>query len=142
MNVWTIFHAKQEPNSLVINSGCSNHMTNDRIKFISLKKWNGRSIKCSGEEEAQICGKGTFLLIENTRCEDALYVKGVRHNMITIRCAEKDAILNFITSLWNQESMHQNTSCRKNKDKKQCLSSKGGQSFHGSKCNCWQRFCI
>lgn len=58
MIVWIAFHTKEEPNSCVINSGCSNHMTGGSNKFINLNMCNSGPIKFCGEESAQICEKG------------------------------------------------------------------------------------
>jgi hypothetical protein len=38
MVVWTTFHAKEEEKYWVIGIGCSNHMTSDKRRLISLKK--------------------------------------------------------------------------------------------------------
>lgn len=62
MIVWTTFHAKEEPNSWVIDNGCSTHMIGDRRNFINLNKWNGGSIKFGDEGSTQICGKGTITI--------------------------------------------------------------------------------
>lgn len=77
-------HAKEEPNSWVIDSEYSNHMSSDRKKFINLEENNCGSIKFDGVESPQVCDKGTISIHGNIKIEDVLYVKGLRHNLLSV----------------------------------------------------------
>lgn len=81
--VWSVIYSK-ESSALVINSGFSNYKTNDRRKYMNFEKWNGESIKFGGEEAAQIYGKGTITIDRKNKIEDVIYVKEIRHNLLSV----------------------------------------------------------
>ncbi|XP_057847721.1 uncharacterized protein LOC131057584 [Cryptomeria japonica] len=65
VSVKTTLHAKVEPKVWIIDSGCSNHMTGDRNKFINLEKYDGGLVKFGEEEYTPICGKGSISIDGN-----------------------------------------------------------------------------
>lgn len=49
-------------------------MTGDKNKFITLKKYDGGSVKFAREEVAQICGIGSILIHGKHEIEGVYYV--------------------------------------------------------------------
>lgn len=52
--VKTALHAKIQLSTWIIDSGCSNHMTGNKDKFINLKNYDGGSMKFAGEDGVAI----------------------------------------------------------------------------------------
>lgn len=55
--IQTALHVERK-NLCVVDSGCSNHMTSDKKKFIKLEYWNGGSVRFGDNSSIKIKGKG------------------------------------------------------------------------------------
>lgn len=59
-------------------------MTSDRRNLIEFKKKNGGSLNFGDEQFAQVCGKGTITIDEKIKIYDSIYVKGLKHNLLSV----------------------------------------------------------
>jgi len=82
--VISALHARSEKDDWVIDSGCSNHMIGDKSKFIKLEKFDGGVVRFGGDEAAKICGKGSISFDGKHNTNDVLYVKGLKHNLLSV----------------------------------------------------------
>lgn len=81
--VQTALHAEWK-NLWVVDSGCSNHMTSDKKKFIKLEDWNGGSVRFRDNSSIKIKGKGTLNIDEKLKEKDVYYVEGLKHNLLSV----------------------------------------------------------
>lgn len=80
----TALQAKVEAKAWIIDFRCLNHMAGDKGNFIDFEKYDGGSVKFVGEEVAPICGKGTISIDGKHKIDDVYYVKGLRHNLLSV----------------------------------------------------------
>lgn len=80
----TTLHAKVEQKAWIIDSGCSNHMTNNKEKFINLEKYDGESMKFTREEVAPFCVIRSITIDGNHKIIDVNYVEGLRHYLFNV----------------------------------------------------------
>lgn len=80
----TNFHAREEK-CQIINHGCSKHITSDKSKFFKLEKYEGGLVKFGDDTSAKICGKCSINFYGNHNRNDVPYVKGLRHNVLSVR---------------------------------------------------------
>ncbi|XP_059068956.1 uncharacterized protein LOC131859344 [Cryptomeria japonica] len=62
--------------SLLLKSGCSNHMTGDKDKFLKLEDYVGGFVKFGDDSGIEIKGRGSLLLNDDTPIHDVLIVEG------------------------------------------------------------------
>jgi hypothetical protein len=77
-------HAQNDKDKWCIDSGCSNHMTRYKTKFITLKKNEG-NVTFGDNETSKIVGKGTPSL-DNGRdkVEKVLCVEDLKQNILNV----------------------------------------------------------
>lgn len=80
-SVKTMLHAMIEPNAWIIDSGCSNHMTDDNYGFINLKRYDGWSMKFFREDGEAIWGIGSISIDCKHKTDVVYYVEGLRHGL-------------------------------------------------------------
>jgi hypothetical protein len=68
----------------IIDSGCSHHMIGDRSKFEKMEKYNGGSVRFGNNDPCLIKGKGTITLSNGIKCDNAYWVEGLRHNLLSV----------------------------------------------------------
>lgn len=68
----------------VVDSGCSNHMTGDKDKFLKLEDYAGGCVKFGDNSGIQIKGRGSLLLNDDTPLHDVYYVEGLKHNLLSV----------------------------------------------------------
>lgn len=56
--VQATFHAQDENGTWYVDSGCSNHMTSDKRRFLSLKETYKGTIRFGSNDTTTIVGKG------------------------------------------------------------------------------------
>lgn len=81
--VQTAIHVERI-NLWVVDSGCSNHMTGDKKKFINLDDWNGGSLRFGDNSSIKIKGKGTLNIYDKLKAHDVYYVEGQKHNLLRV----------------------------------------------------------
>jgi hypothetical protein len=71
-----------------LDSGCSNHMTGNKIQFVKLDEIVKGKVNFGNDKEVDIMGKGTLAIKVNSGgvmyVQDTLFVLGLRHNLISI----------------------------------------------------------
>lgn len=68
----------------MIDSICSNHMTNDTYRFINIKKYDGGSMKFAWEDDAVIWGIGSVSIDGKHKTNDAYCVQRLRHSLLSV----------------------------------------------------------
>ena len=66
------------------DSGCSRHMTGDKNMFTSLNDYNGGSVTFGDGKKGKVIGKGNIALPGIPIMNNALYVEGLKANLISI----------------------------------------------------------
>ncbi|XP_059068383.1 uncharacterized protein LOC131858915 [Cryptomeria japonica] len=83
--VQAAFHAQDENDTWYVDSGCSNHMTGDTSKFLSLKENCKGTIRFGSNDSATIVGKGSISFDNGwTTTQNVFYVEGLRHNLLSV----------------------------------------------------------
>ncbi|KAA3477147.1 Retrovirus-related Pol polyprotein from transposon TNT 1-94 [Gossypium australe] len=67
-----------------LDSGCSRHITDDKIHFIDLKPKSGRELTFGDNSTKQIKGIGSIGKTSSIIIENVLYVSGFKHNLLSI----------------------------------------------------------
>jgi len=67
-----------------LDSGCSKHMTGDLTKFTSLKHKAEGHVTYGDNNHGRILGRGNVETRSSTTIENALYVEGLRHSLLSI----------------------------------------------------------
>ena len=68
----------------IIDSGCSHHMTRDKIKFITVDYYNGNNVRFGNDAPYLIKVKGSIKLIQNILCNNVYYVEGINYNFLSL----------------------------------------------------------
>lgn len=68
----------------VVDSGCSNHMTRDKEKFVKLEDYASGFVKFGDNSGIQIKGRGSLILNNNTPIHDVYYVERLKHNLLSV----------------------------------------------------------
>jgi hypothetical protein len=77
--------AKKKKHGWYVDSGCSKHMTGDRVRFLTLKKERDGSIYFGNNDSTKIIGKGTVIIgNKNTKAENVLLVEDMKHNFLSV----------------------------------------------------------
>ena len=77
--------------SWYLDSGCTSHMTGDKIKLNNLNNFNGGSVKFGNNVNAKIVRKGHVSLNGGKiLCDNVLYVDGLKHNLLSVSQLCKD----------------------------------------------------
>ena len=72
------------PIGVEIYSGCSNHMTRDKTKFEVMEPYDGGSVRFGNSEPCCIKGKGCISLTNELVCDNAYWVEGLKHNLLSV----------------------------------------------------------
>ena len=68
----------------IIDSGYSHLMTGDKSNFLKLEHYDGGSVRFGNNEPNYIKGKGCIILTKEPRCENAYWVEGLKHNLLSV----------------------------------------------------------
>ena len=68
----------------IIDISCSQHMTRDKNKFITLNYYDGNSVRLGNDAPCLIKGKGSIKLTEKILCDNAYYVEGLNYNLLSV----------------------------------------------------------
>ncbi|GLJ44625.1 hypothetical protein SUGI_0937950 [Cryptomeria japonica] len=101
--VATVLHARRHINEWLIDSGCSNHMTGDKSKFVKLDKYDGGSVRFEDDQTTQIVGIGSISFDGKHNTNNVYYVKEGKRtggNMYLLKGAMKDCLLSRINGNW------------------------------------------
>ena len=70
----------------ILDSGCTSHMTGDKSKLSNMKTFNGGSVKFGNNDGDKIIGKDSVSLNDGRiKCDNVLYVDGLKHNLLSVR---------------------------------------------------------
>lgn len=83
-NVANAFHARRDKNEWLIDSGCSNHMTSDKSKFIKLEKYDEGFVRLRDDQTTQIFGIGSITFDGKDNTDNVYYGKGLHHNILSV----------------------------------------------------------
>uniref|UniRef100_A0A251T6N3 Putative zinc finger, CCHC-type n=1 Tax=Helianthus annuus TaxID=4232 RepID=A0A251T6N3_HELAN len=70
-----------------LDSGCSNHMTGNRNLFTSLDESIRKEVRTGDVKKLEVLGSGEIKIAiqgQNKRVKDVFYVKGLRHNLLSV----------------------------------------------------------
>ena len=67
----------------IIKSGCSNDMTRDKCKLITLNYYDGNSVRFGNDAPCMIKGKGSINLTEKITCDNSYHV-GLHYNFLSV----------------------------------------------------------
>lgn len=59
-------------------------MTGDKSKFSSLTCYDGSSVRFGNDVPCLIKGKGSIKLTDRISCDNAYYVEGLNHNLLSV----------------------------------------------------------
>src|ERR1044072_7197834 len=79
-----LFPAPLRHQSWYLDSGCSRHMTGERLMFQSLELKPGRIVGFEGNQKGKIIGCGTIGNGKNPSIQNVLLVEGLMHNLLSI----------------------------------------------------------
>jgi hypothetical protein len=79
------FHARQDKNYWVIDSGCLNHMIKDKVSLLNLKSMMEDYSCLEMILEQKLLEKGIISFDGKHSTNDFYYVKGLRHNLLSVR---------------------------------------------------------
>ena len=81
---------------MVSYSGCSHHMTGDKLLFKSLKEKVGNYVTFGDGSHAQVFGKGTVKIPGFPLLKDVLYIKRMKVNLLSItQICDEDFLVQF-----------------------------------------------
>ena len=70
--------------TLIIDSGCSHHMTGDKAKFKNFEDYDDGSVRFGNNEPYCIKGRGRISLSKELICDNAYWVEGLKHNLLSV----------------------------------------------------------
>jgi len=79
-----VLQKSNKRNQWYLDSGCSKHMTGDLSKFTSLKLKAEGHVTYGDNNRGRILGRGIVGTGSSTIIENVLYVKGLRHSLLSI----------------------------------------------------------
>ena len=85
--VATCFASSEESESWLIDSGCTNHMTNDRELFKDLKPTNITKVRIGNGDYISVKGKGTIAISSGSSTKfipDVLFVPEIQQNLLSV----------------------------------------------------------
>ena len=59
-------------------------MIGDKTKFEHLEHYDGGSVKFGNNDHCYVKGKGCIALTKGIKCDNACWVEGLRHNVISV----------------------------------------------------------
>ena len=68
----------------IIDNGYSHQMTSDETKFEHLEHYDGGSVKSGNNKPWYVKGKGCILLTKELICDNAYWVEGLEHNLLSV----------------------------------------------------------
>jgi len=83
----TCFASSEENENWLIDSGCTNHITNDRELFKDLKPTNITKVRISNGDYISIKGKGTIAIASCSGTKfipDVLFVHEIQQNLLSV----------------------------------------------------------
>ena len=77
------YHVRKN-DTQIIDSGCSHHMTRDKIKFENMEPYDGGSVRFGNNEPYYIKGKWCISLTNELVCDNAYCAEGLKHNLLSV----------------------------------------------------------
>ena len=68
----------------IIDSGSSCRMTDDINKFEKIEECDGETIKIGNDIPCRVKGRGSLMLNDKIRCENAYWVQGLKYNVLSV----------------------------------------------------------
>jgi hypothetical protein len=75
-------------------------MINDKIKFVKIEKYDGGCVGFGDDTSTKICGKGCIIFYSKHNTNDVYYVKGLRHNLLSVGKMCRKGYKSYILGLW------------------------------------------
>ena len=92
--------AKGTKRSWYLDSDYSRHITGDKEQFVTLEIKKRGMVTCGDNDKGHIVGIGKIWITLSTFIENVLYVRGLKHNLISIsQLCDKDYKVSFEPSL-------------------------------------------
>jgi hypothetical protein len=80
-----VLSSQKQKDPWYIDSGCSNQMTGDKDKFMSINKRKIGNVTFGNDELGKIKGKGMVSLSNGKgKAQDVLLVDGMKHNLFSL----------------------------------------------------------
>ena len=83
-NKMTLISHVSKNDTWIIDSGCSHHMTGDKTNFEHMKHYDHGNVRFGNNEPCRIKGKGCITLMNELRCDNAYWVEGLNHNLLSM----------------------------------------------------------
>ena len=80
----TLIYHMRKNDTWIIDSGCSHHMTGDKTKFEYFEDYDGGSVRFGNNEPCCIKGRGRIPLTKELICDNAYWVEGLKHNLLSV----------------------------------------------------------
>ena len=68
----------------IIVCGYSHHIIGDKSKFEKLEHYNGSCVKFGNDAPCYVKGKGSIILNDKIRCDNAYWVDGLKYNLLSV----------------------------------------------------------
>src|SRR5271156_3148867 len=68
----------------IIDSGCTHHMTGDKKNFETFEYYNVGSVRMGNDTPCPVEGKGTIMLNNLIKCENAYWAKGLNYSLLSV----------------------------------------------------------
>ena len=81
---WPLYLMLAKNDIWIIDSGFSHHMTGNKIKFEHMGHYDGGSVRFGNNEPCCIKGKGSISLTNELICDNAYWVEGLKHNLLSV----------------------------------------------------------
>jgi hypothetical protein len=79
-----VLSSQRQNNPWYIDSGCSKHMTRDKINFLTLSERKLGNVTFGNDAPGKIKGKGMVSLSNGKgKSQDVLFVEGLKHNILS-----------------------------------------------------------
>ena len=82
-NMTLISHVRKN-DTWIIYSGCSHHITRDKKIFEHFEDYDGGSVRFGNNEPCCIKGRGRISLTKELVCDNAYWVEGLKHNLLSV----------------------------------------------------------
>lgn len=80
----TLIYKVRKNDTWIIDSGCTHHMTSDIEKFDRLDEYDGGSIRMGNDAPCMVRGKGSLMINDRIKCENAYWVDGLNYNLLSV----------------------------------------------------------
>lgn len=80
----TLVSHMENSDEWIVDRGCSQHMTGDKSKFITLNEFDGGVVRFGNNSPCMVKGKGSISLNGKSNVDDVFWVDGLKHNILSV----------------------------------------------------------